>query len=717
MDEPPEIDHGSNGSDGSIETDESIETGGSIESGGSRENDTEASPVAEARADGAGVPLGPVDIPRQLPRAATHFTDRVAELALLDEAAGRADGLVVVSGPAGVGKSALAVQWARQAADRFPDGQLYTDLRGYHSLPAQRPEEALHSFLLAFNAPMENLSGHLEAMESRFRTVLHGRRVLMVIDNVRNAEQVIPLLPGSSGCCVVVTSRSELSSLAATHGADRVPVRPLPQDDAVHLFSLVSRQGRTQQMARLAEQCGRLPLAVRIVAERSQTAADITDLIQTLEDPAQRMDVFVSDDEETGVPMALSWSYEGLSDPKARAFRLLALHAGPDFSPASAAALLNETLESAQRLLRSLKSDNLLEEMSDRRYRFHDLVRDYARTRVLEKESEAERVAAVRRELEYYLRCCDAVDRLIAPQRRHVPVDENSFALPLPDLSHPAGALAWCDAEVVSIAAAVDQARRGGMNDLAWKIPISLIYYFVVRHHHTYRHDLSVVALRAARLCHDTSAEIWANICLGGATGEVGRHTEAAEYFSAALDLSRQTREREWEDIAQDNLNWTLRLAGRHEEAYARRKEALDRHTGEQDQRSQAISLNELATLSLILDQPERALEHLLAALPLSLAADDTLQRAAILHQLGTTTLRLGDREAATDWFAQAVSLRRESDDLPGLADSLVELGQLCVDTNPDTAREALTEALRVMGPLGHSRTEEIRSMLESLSS
>ncbi|WP_353944712.1 tetratricopeptide repeat protein [Streptomyces sp. HUAS MG91] len=681
---------------------------------------TEISPTENEPTEndaGASPTLWSVDIPRQLPRAATHFTDRVAEMTLLDEAASGADGLVVVSGQAGVGKSALAVQWARQAADRFPDGQLYTDLRGYHSLPAQRPEEALNSFLLAFNAPMENLRGHLDAMASRFRTVLHGRRVLMVIDNVRSAEQVIPLLPGSPGCCVVVTSRSDLSSLAATHGAERVPLPPLPGDDAVRLFSLVSRQGRTQQMARLAEQCGRLPLALRIVAERSQTAADITDLIRTLEDPAQRMDVFVSDDEEMGVPMALSWSYAGLSGDKARAFRLLALHAGPDFSHASAAALLNVPLEPAQRLLRSLKSDNLLEEMSDRRYRFHDLVRDYARARVLAEESEAERAAAVRRELEYYLRCCDAVDRLLAPQRQHVPVDENSFSLPLPDLPHPAAALAWCDAEVVSIAAAVDQARRGGMHDLAWKIPISLIYYFVVRHHHTYRHDLSVVALRAARLCLDTWAEIWANICLGGATGEVGRHAEAAEYFSAALDLSRRTGDRKWEDIAHNNLAWTLRLAGRYEEAYVQQKQALERHVSGQNLRSQAVSLNELATLSLILDQPERALEHLLAALPRAVEADDALQRAAILHQLGTTTLRLGDREAAVEWWGQAVSLRREVDDRPGLADSLVELGLLRVERDLDMAREALTEALKVMESLRHPRTEEIRSMLETLSS
>ncbi|MEU1516924.1 tetratricopeptide repeat protein [Streptomyces sp. NPDC005811] len=665
----------------------------------------------------APLPSGPA-APRQLPRAATHFTDRTVEITRLDAAAHANNGLTVVSGQAGVGKSALAVWWAHRMKDRFPDGQLYTDLRGYHTLPPQRPEEALHSFLLALNSPMDNLLGHLDAMSARFRSLLHGKRVLIVADNARNAEQIVPLLPGTPECCVVVTSRSDLSSLAATHGASRVPLRPLPQRDAVELFSRVSGQSETQQVATLIRQCGRLPLTVRIVAQRSQAPDDIADLIEDLTDPRERLAALNSADEETGMRLVLSWSYNGLTPEKAHAFRLLALHAGPDFSPESAAALLGVRTGAALRLLRALKSDNLLEEVSDRRFRFHDLVRDYAQERVLAEEPEAVRDAAIRRELRFYLHCCDSIDRVLAPQRQHVPLDEEDEEggpLSRPVLGDHTSALAWCDAEIVSLAAAVDQAAQRRMHDMAWKIPIALIYYFVVRHHHTYRHDLSAIALRAARLSHNTWAEIWAEICLGGATGEVGKHAEAAAHFTNALNLSTRTGDLKWESIARYNLAWTLRVAGRYEEAYIQQKQALERHTDEANQRSQAISLNELATISLVLDRPQRALDHLLAALPLCREAEDLLTEAAVLHQMGEAGTRLEDRTSALDWYGQAVAIRRRADDRPGLAESLMALGRLRIESNLDVAREALTEALKIMELLKDPRAEEVRDLLNSI--
>jgi tetratricopeptide (TPR) repeat protein len=297
-----------------------------------------------------------------------------------------------------------------------------------------------------------------------------------------------------------------------------------------------------------------------------------------------------------------------------------------------------------------------------------------------------------------------------------VPLDEDEdeeTSPPEPGFTDSAAALAWCDTEIANIVAAVDQAMKRGMHDMAWKIPIALIYYFVVRHHHTYRHDLSATALQAARLNRNTWAEIWAHICLGGALGEVGRHLQAAENFSAALALSRRTADRKWESIATYNLAWTLRIAGRYEEAYVQQKRVLEHHHAEQNQRSQAISLNELGTISLLLGNPERAREHLLAALDMSRAANDALTEAAVLHQLGEAGSRLQDEEAAAEWYEQAVTLRRLTDDRPGLAASLVELGRLRIGSREAEARAHLGEALRLLELLENPLAEEVRDLLD----
>ncbi|MDW4908169.1 tetratricopeptide repeat protein [Streptomyces sp. ADMS] len=653
--------------------------------------------------------------PHQLPRAATCFTDRAAEIDRLNTTARQESSLAVVSGQAGVGKSALVVWWAHQAMEQFPDGQLYTDLRGYHSLPPQRPEEALHSFLLALDAPMDNLLGNLDAMAAKFRSLLHGRRMLIIADNARRIDQVLPLLASAPGCCTVVTSRSNLEALEITQGASCMTLRPLPQRDAVTLFSLMSGQAESQQITDLISQCGSLPLTVRIAAQQARTPDDVTALVQDLSNTANRLSTLSSPDEETGMHLVLSWSYNGLTPAKARAFRLLALHAGPDFSTDSAAALIGVPRNAALRLLRALKSDNLLEEVSDRRFRFHDLIRDYAQERVLAEEPESERDAAVRRELLHYLRHCDRADRLLVPQRSHVPMDEEGTPPSEPDFADNAGALAWCDAEIVNLAAAVDQAMRHRMHDMAWKVPIALIYYLVVRHHHAYRHDLSITALQAARLDRNDWAETWALICLGGAAGAVGRHAEAAERFTAALNLSRRTGDLKWESIATYNLAWTLRVAGRYEEAYVQQKRALEQHRHEDDQRSQAISRNELGTISLALGKPEQAREHCLAALHLARVANDLLTEAAALHQLGDANGRLQDLESAADWYSQAVTLRRRTDDRPGLAHSLVELGRLRIESHRAEARAALTEALRLLELLEDPLADEVRRLLHHL--
>ncbi|MCL6675173.1 ATP-binding protein [Streptomyces panaciradicis] len=654
----------------------------------------------------------PKTVPRQLPRAATHFTDRIPEAERLDALVRQASGLVVVSGQAGVGKSALVVQWAHQISGQFPDGQLFTDLRGFHARSPQRPEEALYSFLLALNAPMEGLQGSVDAMSALFRSELHGKRMLIVADNARDARQITPLIPGAPGCFMIVTSRNDLDTLQVTEGAGSIRVRPLHHRDAFVLFNRLCGQSETQQVAELIKQCGSLPLTVRIAAQQTHDPSDIRSLVQEFSNTSDRLSAMSSPDEEMGMRTVLSWSYDGLNVPKARAFRLLALHAGSDFSVESAAALFDTTHREATRLLRSLKSDNLLEEVTNRRFRFHDLVRDYAQERVLSDEPATERDAAVRRELRYYLEHCDHMDRLLAPQRQHVPMDSRSPRSGRVAFDDHAAALAWCDAEIVNLSAAVKQAAERHEYEMAWKIPIALIYYLVVRHHHAYRRDLSVIAVQAARASGDSWAETWALICLGGAEGEVGRHMEATEHFTAALELSRAINDRHWENIALSNLAWTLRLMGRHEEAYTQRMAVLDLQRSEGDRRAEAVSLSELGWLSIALNRPEQALDLCLAALPLTREVSDLLLEADVLHRLGDASSHLHDLEAAADWYGQAIDLRRRVDDGPGLAYSLLELGRVRMRTHRAEARAALTEALRLLELLEDSLASEVRDLL-----
>jgi transcriptional regulator with XRE-family HTH domain len=391
------------------------------------------SPVSRGEADSLmpdsddaqpGLPgtAGPRDrqvVPRQLPAAATHFAGRAAELKALDGPLDRAGcdarGSVVIcaiSGTAGVGKTALAVHWAHSAAQRFPDGQLYVNLRGFDpSGTPVTPAEAIHGFLGALHVPAGRLPESLDAQAGLFRSLLAGRRMLIVLDNARDAAQIRPLLPGSDACCVIVTSRSQLTSLVAEQGAHPLTLDVLTEAEARELLSRrlgpERIAGESEAVDELIGRCARLPLALAIVAARAAVGPchPLTALVEELRDTRSRLDALDAGDSATSARAMFSWSYQSLSGPAARMFRLLGVHPGPDISGPAAASLAGVRLDQAHEMLRELTRANLLGEGPARRFAFHGLLRAYAAERACAEESDAARRAALDRVLGHYRHC------------------------------------------------------------------------------------------------------------------------------------------------------------------------------------------------------------------------------------------------------------------------------------------------------------------------
>ncbi len=445
-------------------------------------------------------------VPRQLPAGLARFAGRKAELAALMEmadAAGSMAGargetaavtgggvtIAAISGTAGVGKTALALHFAHRVADRFPNGQLYVNLRGFD--PSSAPlgiGEAIRTFLDALQVPPDQLPAGLDAQAGLYRSLLAGRRMLVVLDNAGDAAQARPLLPGDGGCLVVVTSRRQLTALAATDGARQVILDVLTGAEAHDLLAGRLGAGRVAAEPAAAEElavlCARLPLALSIVAARASAGPGLplATLAAGLRDARGRLDVLDGGEAAADARAVFSWSCKQLSPPAARMFRLLGLHPGPDATVAAAASLAGISPGQAGRAIAELTGACLLAEHAPGRYACHDLLRACAAEQVGAAEDPAERQAAVERAVDHYLHTARAADKLLYSARLPIP-----FADPRPGtqpehLATHAQALAWFDAEHKVLLAATGLAARYGLDTQAWQLPWAMETF-----HHLYR--------------------------------------------------------------------------------------------------------------------------------------------------------------------------------------------------------------------------------------
>ncbi|MGN9908283.1 tetratricopeptide repeat protein [Phytohabitans sp. LJ34] len=621
-------------------------------------------------------------VPAQLPADVAAFTGRGDELARLDTLlaapAGAAVVLSAVSGTAGVGKTALAIHWAHQVRGRFPDGQLYVNLRGYDPDRPMTAADALARFLAALGVPGPDIPLDLEERAARYRTAVDGRRMLILLDNASSAEQVRPLLPGTGGCAVVITSRDSLAGLVARDGAHRLDLDLLPPADAYALLHRLigDRAGaEPAATAALVGRCARLPLALRVAAELaiSRPATPLADLAGELAERQQRLSLLdAGGDPRATVATVFSWSVQHLPRDAARTFRLLGLHPGADTDVYAVAALASTDLAGAYRALGVLTRAHLVDATTAGRYGMHDLLRAYAATIASTQDTEQARAAAVDRLLAYYLaNAMTAMDQLYpaeAHRRPRVPRP----ATPSPDLSSAATARAWLDAERASLVATA----RGAPPGSTYPVRLSTtLFRYLDGGHYTDAMALHDAAWVAARRAGDLAGQAHAVRGVGAVHLKLGRYDAAEERFERAAALFAKADDTTGQAVALTALGTVEQRQGAYASAAEHHQQAIVLFRQAGDGSGEGRALNNLAIIETLVGRHTEAARHHEEAATLARQSGDGSGEAAALNNLGLVEQRLGrDREAA-EHHRQAVALFRQLGDHSGEASSLDNLG------------------------------------------
>lgn len=672
---------------------------------------------AEPVLDGPPPPSHPV--PAQLPHNVAGFAGRAAELMALTNlfTDGPPGTICVVDGPGGIGKTALAVHFAHRVADRFRDGQLYLDLRGFDPAnPPLQAIEALAQFLRALGVQPEHVPEDGDERAALYRSTLAGRRMLIVLDNVATPDQVRPLLPGEPACAVLITSRNRLDGLRTRDGAQRVTLSVLTPAEArallAHIIGEAQVAAEPEVAADLARLCGYLPLAIRIAAERVATRPDraLTNLTTELAATHDRLDLLaVEGDEFTAVRSTLSWSYRALDPAVARTFRLLGTHPGPDFSDAAAAAVLGRPTDATTRLLDSLTSANLLEHRDRDRHGFHDLVRIFA----AEQASARERDQAVARALAWYLHTADAAGRVLLPARRRAPLDAlPRDVIPLP-FDSPAAALDWCERESDNLAAAAEEAAVTGHDKIAWQLPVALWDFFVLRRYRMDWLKLDNLGLAAARKLGDRFGEAGTLTCLGHGYWETRRYVEARHACEAALAIWRDVGDRWGEGVTLHLLGGADLGLGRVADAINRYRQALAVHEEIDNRWGMGWTLSTLGSAYRALGRHEDALEVTEQALSVWREIGDRHGEGTTWNNLADTHLAREQFEQACHGYRMALKVHRASGNRGGEAWAYEGLGRaLRAMGRSAAARESWRQALTILDSTGDPRAAEIIALL-----
>ena len=658
--------------------------------------------------------------PAMLPTPVPGFTGREAELCALSAMLPAAPpaSVVIVGGTAGVGKTALAAVWAHRHAAGFPGGQLYVNLRGFGPADPLRPAEALRIFLDALAVPAAQIPATLDGRQSLYRSRLAGTKTLIVLDNAGGPDQVRPLLPGSPGCLVIVTSRNELAGLIAADGAQAIVLDVLTSEEAHHV--LARRLGPDRVAAEpaaageLAQLCARLPLALAVTAARAAARPDftLTTLAAELRDTRGRLDALTTGDDATDVRAVFSWSYHQLSSPAARMFQLLGLHPGPDTTAPAAASLAGLDPGHARRLLRELTHAHLLTEHAPGRYTFHDLLRAYAAEQAATGQ-ERTRHEAVGRMLDHYLHTAHAAARLMQPHRRAPVLDPVSPGVTPEPLTNHQQALAWFEAEHLVLAAALALAADAGFNVHAWQLPCALASFLDWRGHWHEWAAAERAALAAAIRLGDKTAEAMARRGTAAACLKIGDHDEARIHLAECLGLYRQLGDRAGEAGVQQDLCWQAQQQGRYADGLGHAEQALDLFRELAHRAGQASALNSIGWCHAQLGNPLQARTFCRQALSLYRELGNRYCEAHIWDSLGYAELRLGHLGDAADCYQHALALVREAGDRFAEAETLTHLADVRQAAgHQEEARDAWRQALAILDDLHHPDAEQVRAKL-----
>jgi tetratricopeptide (TPR) repeat protein len=612
------------------------------------------------------------------------------------------------------------VRWARQVASRFPDGQLFVNLNGFGpSGPPMTAAAAIRRFLDDLGIAPERIPASPEAQASLYRSLLADQRMLIVLDNASDPAQVRPLLPGGPGCLALVTSRRPLTGLAAADGARLVALDVLTAAEAGEL--LAGRLDRDRvaaepaAAAELTELCARLPLALSVAAAHAAARPQLplAALAAELRDARTRLDALDTGDAATDVRTVLSWSCQQLSEPAARLFRLLGVHAGPDVTAAAAASLADQDREQAARLLAELTAASLLAEHAPGRYRGHDLLRAYAAEQARGRESAAALHAATGRVLDHYLHTAYAASRLLYPHR-----DPIALGAPPPwaqpaELADRQQAEDWFQAERHVILAAVAQAADAGFHAHAWQLAWTVATFFSWRGYWQEQAQTQQAALGAARLAADRTGQTHAHRFLGQALRRLGDGQLAGEHLDAALQLSRQLGDDTLAAHIHMELTEIFEQRDDSRTALHHAEQALRLYRSAGHQMGVAIALNCAGWQHALLGHYAETLDCSGRAAELFREQGNRLGQGASLDSIGYAHLRLGQYAAAIACCQQALEAQGDSGDLGVKAMALRHLGDACQAAGDgESARRAWRQALTLYDSLEDPAAAELRSRL-----
>ncbi|MEU5398391.1 BTAD domain-containing putative transcriptional regulator [Streptomyces sp. NPDC005963] len=674
----------------------------------------------------AGDSPPPPPRPRQLPLITPDFVGRDEAVAVLDsglrptdDQAARAAGVVItaISGMAGVGKTTLALHWAHRVADRFPDGQLHVDLRGYDESGVVSAADALQGFVQALGVPQARIPSGTQARAGLFRSLLASRRMLLVLDNARDSAHVRPLLPGAGSSVVVVTSRDRLQGLVTSEGARSLTLDVLSAQESARMLArrLGPRvEAEPDAAADIVALTGRLPLALAVVAARvaNHPSFPLHSFAAELRPTGALLDVL----EDGDAQRVLSWSYLALSEEAARLFRLLGLHPGPDLTLDAAAALAGAPVHSVRPLLRELTRLHLLTEHLPSRYLFHDLLRTYAAALVLSTEPSSGVFQARERFYDHCLHRAHAAAVLVQPQWPAV--------VPVPPLPSNSGdcardaeaALVWFADERQVLLRTVAQAAACGFETYSWQLAWALTAYLAPLGLWQDQRTVQETAVAAAERSGDEVGEAMACRLLARADARLGALDSAERLLRRALELYERLDERTGQAQTLHNYVELCYMSGRLAEALEHGREALRLHGLSGNRDGEARTLNAMGWLHAAAGDYPAAIDHCTRALERQRQAGDRNGQAATLDSLGFAYHHLAQYDRAVDSYEEAIGLFRSSADRYHEAETLVRLGDtLMVTGRTAEAEEVWERAAAMFDALWDPEANAVRERLAGL--
>jgi len=671
----------------------------------------------------ASSPAAP--IPRQLLTPSPHFINREQELATLDTLLNTTPSVfAILTGPGGVGKTALALRWADQIRTRYPDGQLYVDLAGFSDQDPLDPGEVLGSFLRALGVPPQRVPLDLMEQSALYRSVTAGRSLLVLLDNAFSAAQVRTLLPPLSTSAVLVTSRSRLTGLL-TDGALLVEVGPLTTLDSVSLLGRVAGEERITRERDRAEYligfCGGLPIAVCLTAARlaarprmslSRAAKDFTD--------AQRRLRTLSFGDGFSVRNLFDVSYRALETPAAALYRRLSLHPGQDFSLDLANAVAEGTVTalSSEDPLGQLVEANLLEELPEDRLRFHDLLRLHAQERAQTDDSEPVRRSALLSMLEWYFAAALKADLVITPYRRRLPYTFESAPTELPVFGDRDTALLWLDRERPNLIGAGRTAFEHGWPELAWHLCDVMWPLLLYRKHYRDRLEVDRRGIQAARTWGNAWAEADMLKRLGLVCTSLGNFDEAETSLQSSMELCRTIEDRIGVAAAQEGRALLHVATERLDKAVDLFNELVELNRQMGQQRGVGLTLINLGKVLPRLSRPQEAVALLNEAHEIfsGLADSDPYNGARVLIAMANAQLSAGSLAEAKESATEAVQRMRDLGSEGGEAEALETLGEIAHGYGDNSlSLRYLRQSLQIFTALGSPHATRLRERVLEL--